>query len=45
MKVYAGTNADGSPKLEDGSAPRPCGELMTHTAGFSYGSSAITGRQ
>ena len=36
LKVYAGENADGTPKLEDARRPMTMRELMTHTAGFGY---------
>jgi CubicO group peptidase (beta-lactamase class C family) len=36
MKVYAGQNQDGSPKLEDARRPMTMRELMTHTAGLGY---------
>ena len=34
MKVYAGQNADGTPKLEDAKRSMTMRELMTHTAGL-----------
>jgi CubicO group peptidase (beta-lactamase class C family) len=37
LQVYAGTNADGSVKLEKPAHPPTVGEVMTHTAGFTYG--------
>lgn len=37
LKVYAGTNADGSLILEAPAHPPTMGELMSHTAGFTYG--------
>ena len=37
LKVYAGVDADGSMILEDPRHPPTVGELMSHTAGFSYG--------
>jgi len=37
LKVFAGTNADGSLILEDPEHAPTMGELMSHTAGFSYG--------
>jgi CubicO group peptidase (beta-lactamase class C family) len=36
LKVYAGEK-DGTPVLEDPAHPPTMGELMSHTAGFSYG--------
>ena len=36
MKVYAGKNDDGSPKLEDAQRSMTMRELMTHTAGLGY---------
>jgi len=36
LKVYAGENADGSPKLEDARRSMTMRELMTHTAGLGY---------
>ena len=36
MKVYAGQNADGTPKLEDAKRSMTMRELMTHTAGLGY---------
>jgi CubicO group peptidase (beta-lactamase class C family) len=36
MKVYAGKNPDGTPKLEDARRPITMRELMTHTAGLGY---------
>ncbi|MDE3163228.1 MAG: beta-lactamase family protein [Acidobacteriota bacterium] len=37
LKVYAGTGADGKVILEDPVHPPTMHELMTHTAGFTYG--------
>ena len=37
LKVYAGTGADGKMILADPVHPPTMGELMTHTAGFTYG--------
>ena len=37
LKVYAGTDANGAPILEAPSHPPTMGELMSHTAGFTYG--------
>ncbi|MEQ8556894.1 MAG: serine hydrolase domain-containing protein [Henriciella sp.] len=37
LKVLAGENEDGSPKLVDMERPPTMRELMTHTAGFAYG--------
>ena len=37
LKVYAGTGTDGKPILEDPVHPPTMAELMTHTAGFTYG--------
>lgn len=36
LKVYAGKNEDGSPKLEDAHRSMTMRELMTHTAGLGY---------
>jgi CubicO group peptidase (beta-lactamase class C family) len=36
LKVVAGENTDGSPKVEDARRPMTMRELMTHTAGFGY---------
>jgi len=36
LKVYAGKNDDGSPKLEDARRSMTMRELMTHTGGFGY---------
>ena len=36
LKVYAGKNEDGSPKLEDAKRSMTMRELMTHTAGLGY---------
>ncbi len=36
LQVYAGENADGSPKLEDARRSMTMRELMTHTAGLGY---------
>jgi CubicO group peptidase (beta-lactamase class C family) len=40
LKVYAGDNPDGSPKLEDARRSMTMRELMTHTAGLGYTISA-----
>ncbi len=37
LKVYAGVDKDGQMILEDPKHPPTIGELMTHTAGFTYG--------
>jgi CubicO group peptidase (beta-lactamase class C family) len=37
LKVFAGTDKDGNPILEAPAHPPTVGELMTHTAGFTYG--------
>jgi len=37
LKVFAGTEADGQMKLVDPEHPPTMRELMTHTAGFTYG--------
>jgi CubicO group peptidase (beta-lactamase class C family) len=37
LKVYAGANPDGTPRLEPAARPPTIGELMSHTAGFTYG--------
>lgn len=37
LKVYAGANPDGSPKLEASAHAPTMGELMSHTAGLTYG--------
>ena len=37
LKVYAGVDKDGKMILEDPIHPPTIGELMTHTAGFTYG--------
>ncbi len=37
LKVYNGTGADGRPLLVDPDHPPTMRELMTHTAGFTYG--------
>src|ERR1700722_5825505 len=37
LKVYNGTGADGKPVLVDPDHPPTMRELMTHTAGFTYG--------
>ncbi|HWA96156.1 MAG TPA: serine hydrolase domain-containing protein [Terracidiphilus sp.] len=37
LKVYAGTDASGKVILEDPIHPPTMAELMTHTAGFTYG--------
>jgi CubicO group peptidase (beta-lactamase class C family) len=36
LKVYAGSNDDGSPKLEDARRSLTMRELMTHTGGLGY---------
>lgn len=36
LKVYAGSNADGTPKLEDARRSMTMRELMTHTGGLGY---------
>jgi CubicO group peptidase (beta-lactamase class C family) len=36
LKVYAGKNDDGTPKLEDARRSMTMRELMTHTAGLGY---------
>ena len=36
LKVYAGKNEDGSPKLEDARRSMTMRELMTHTGGLGY---------
>jgi CubicO group peptidase (beta-lactamase class C family) len=36
LKVYAGKNADGTPKLEDAQRSMTMRELMTHTGGLGY---------
>ena len=36
LKVHAGENPDGTPKLEDARRSMTMRELMTHTAGFGY---------
>jgi CubicO group peptidase (beta-lactamase class C family) len=36
LKVYAGKNDDGTPKLEDARRPLTMRELMTHTGGLGY---------
>jgi len=36
LKVYAGKNEDGSPKLEDAKRSMTMRELMTHTGGLGY---------
>lgn len=36
LKVYAGQNTDGTPKLEDARRSMTMRELMTHTAGLGY---------
>lgn len=36
LKVYAGRNDDGTPKLEDAKRSMTMRELMTHTAGLGY---------
>ena len=37
LQVYAGVTADGQPRLERPAHAPTMGELMTHTAGFTYG--------
>ena len=37
LKVYSGTGADGQPTFEAPKHPPTVGELMSHTAGFTYG--------
>jgi CubicO group peptidase (beta-lactamase class C family) len=37
LKVLAGTDANGGPMLEAPAHPPTMGELMSHTAGFTYG--------
>jgi CubicO group peptidase (beta-lactamase class C family) len=37
LKVYAGTNPDGSMKLEDMKRPPTIQDIFRHTGGFSYG--------
>jgi CubicO group peptidase (beta-lactamase class C family) len=37
MKVYSGKDADGKPVLKDQGHPMTMRELMSHTAGFTYG--------
>jgi len=37
LKVYSGTGADGQPTFEAPKHPPTMGELMSHTAGFTYG--------
>ena len=37
LKVYAGMDKDGKMLLEDPKHPPTIGELLTHTAGFTYG--------
>jgi CubicO group peptidase (beta-lactamase class C family) len=37
LKVFAGMGADGKPILEAPKHPPTMGELMSHTAGFTYG--------
>jgi CubicO group peptidase (beta-lactamase class C family) len=37
LQVYAGTDGSGNVKLEKPIHPPTLGELMTHTAGFTYG--------
>jgi CubicO group peptidase (beta-lactamase class C family) len=37
LKVHAGENPDGTPKLEDARRPMTMRELMTHSAGLGYG--------
>ena len=38
LKVFAGVDAEGKPILVDPDHPPTMGELMSHSAGFSYGS-------
>lgn len=42
LQVYAGDGPDGAPKLEAPKHPPTVGELMSHTAGFTYGLSGST---
>ena len=37
LKVFAGTGSDGAPKLEAPAHEPTMGELMSHSAGFTYG--------
>ena len=37
LKVYAGADAKGEPRLTPAARPPTLGELMSHTAGFAYG--------
>ena len=37
LKVHAGENADGTPKLDDARRAMTMRELMTHTGGLAYG--------
>ena len=37
LKVYSGIDGNGNPKLEAPAHPPTMGELMSHTAGFTYG--------
>src|SRR5436190_12190013 len=37
VKVFAGTGSDGAPKLEAPAHEPTMGELMSHSAGFTYG--------
>jgi CubicO group peptidase (beta-lactamase class C family) len=37
LKVFAGVDADGKPKLENPKHAPTIGELMSHNAGFTYG--------
>jgi CubicO group peptidase (beta-lactamase class C family) len=37
LKVYAGTDSSGNMLLEDAKHPPTIAELLTHTAGFTYG--------
>ncbi len=41
LRVHAGDNADGTPKLEDARRSMTMRELMTHTAGLAYGLGAV----
>ena len=46
LKVFAGVDANGTPILEAPAHPPTMGELMSHTAGFTYGLFGSTaGRQ
>ncbi|RME67957.1 MAG: class A beta-lactamase-related serine hydrolase [Alphaproteobacteria bacterium] len=37
LKVHAGTNDDGTPRLEDPARPMTMRDLLRHTAGLTYG--------